>query len=172
MSEDGEGRQESGNGLPGLAKWLPLNSRRLTKVHLRLIAESLELSPGLSKEELRQQIEGKLSDLEHEPGHVQVAVQETAKTEIQLSLEDESGVFHICGPTTLSCQRPSREFEEDEMEQLRECMQEEVDLLRRMCDEQHRHAEQAEANSARSCRVARKRRWHNLRAPWRLRSRE
>ncbi len=93
-------------------KWQPLNSKRLTNGHRRLIAETWGLPMSLSKDELRQQIEGKLLELEREPGLVQVVVRETAKIEVCLSLVDEHGAFQTCGPTMLeSTDEDRRELE-------------------------------------------------------------
>ncbi len=119
MSEYGKEQEEAASAP---ARWLPLNSRRLTKSHLQLIAETLGLY---------QQIEGKLLQMQHEPGNVQVSVEETTKTELRLSLEDESGVFQTCGPISYQTER----LEDDEMEHLRGYMQDELDSLRRMGDE-------------------------------------
>ncbi len=74
-------------------RWLPLNSRRVTTAYLQLVAQSLGLPTGMSAEELRQQVEGKLLTMEHEPHNVQVVVQERSRVELHLLLVDEAGVF-------------------------------------------------------------------------------
>ncbi len=74
-------------------RWLPLSSRRLNRNHLQLVAESLGLPTGMSLEELRQVIDGKLADTNRDPRNVQLVIQETAKTEMKILLVDESGVF-------------------------------------------------------------------------------
>ncbi len=104
--------------------WLPLNSRRLTKSHLQLIADTFGLPVNLSKEELRQQVDGKLIEMQREPGHVQVVLQETIKTELRMSLVDDSGVFETCGPTVFSSTavRSQLEMETDHAEQ-EECIE-------------------------------------------------
>ncbi len=63
-------------------RWLPLNSRRLNAGHLQLLAETLGLPTGMSTEELRQVIDGKLTDMEHDSRNVQVVIQGTARTEL------------------------------------------------------------------------------------------
>ena len=47
-------------------KRVPLNSRRLTAVHLRQLAEALELPAVGSTDEIRQVIEGKLQSSGYE----------------------------------------------------------------------------------------------------------
>ncbi len=85
---------------PGLhdGRWLPLNSRRVTAEYLHLMAQSLGLPTSLAAEGLRQQVEGKLMDMDHEPRNVQVVVQERTKVELLLLLVDDTGVFVRCGP--------------------------------------------------------------------------
>ena len=49
---------------------VPLNSRRLTAVHLRQLAEALELPAVGSTDEIRQAIEGKLQSSGYEVANV------------------------------------------------------------------------------------------------------
>ena len=76
----GEEREEShvGSGLPE-GRVLPLNSRRLVAEYVKAIAKSLDLSTRASTDEVRQMVEGKLSDSGHEPRNVQVVIQESLK---------------------------------------------------------------------------------------------
>ncbi len=83
---------EEDDGLPE-GGWLPLNSRRVTTAYLQLLAQSLGLPTGMSADELRQQVEGKMLAMEHEPRNVQVVVQEQTRTELRLLMVDERGVF-------------------------------------------------------------------------------
>lgn len=123
-SAHGEEPEEMAN-IPRMG--IPLNLRRLMKRHMQLIAEILGL---LSKEKLHQQIEGKLLQMEHEPGIFQVTVEEMTKVELLLSLEDEMGVFQTCGPTSYLVKGAG--WEEEEVEHLRSYMEDELDSLRRM----------------------------------------
>ena len=95
----GEEREEShvGSGLPE-GRVLPLNSRRLVAEYVKAIAKSLDLSTRASTDEVRQMVEGKLSDSGHEPRNIQVVIQEpeegTESTNLTHSfLVDEAGVL-------------------------------------------------------------------------------
>ena len=68
-----------------------MNSKRLTTAHLRQLGEALKLPTSGSGEELRQLIEGKLS--EPDDHNIQVVVQETPRTETVLWLVDTEGSF-------------------------------------------------------------------------------
>ena len=88
---------------------LPLNSRRLTTVQLKKIAEGLGLPTTGSSDETRQLIEGKLAE-GHEVHNVQVVVNETTTMSVTLSLMDEGGVFLNVDPF----QREVKESPENE----------------------------------------------------------
>ncbi len=120
--------------------WLPLNSRRITSEYLKVIANTLGLPTSMSAEELRQQIDGKLLDMEHEPRSIQVVKQEAFKTELHLLLVDESGVFLRCGPVFRESQR---EFEDlDDMRQQQEQMTQQHHDLAAPLEESHRQMEE------------------------------
>ena len=76
-------------------KVYPLNSRRLTVKHLQLLAEVLGLPTQASGDELRQMIEGTLTDKGREPENVQVVIHERRRvtSELTVYLTDETGVF-------------------------------------------------------------------------------
>ena len=67
---------------------LPLNSKRLTAVHLRAIAKELHLTGKGSLEDLKLTIEGKVREEGRDTVSVQAIVQET-----RVFLIDEEGVF-------------------------------------------------------------------------------
>ena len=98
MSESGETDGSDHAGSPPIegelprGKLLPLNSRRLTTVQLKKIAEGLRLPTAGSTDEIRQLIEGKLEE-EHDVHNVQVAVDEAKPVNVTLSLVDDEGVF-------------------------------------------------------------------------------
>ena len=69
-----------------------MNSRRLTTVQLRKIAEGLGLPSAGSADEIRQVIEGKLEE-GHDVHNVQVVVYEMTTVNVELSLMDENGAF-------------------------------------------------------------------------------
>ena len=56
-------------------KRVPLNSRRLTLVHLRQLAEALELPAIGLTDKIRQEIEGKLQSSRYKVANVQVIVE-------------------------------------------------------------------------------------------------
>lgn len=80
---------------------LPLNSRQLTAAYLRQLGEALDLPTTGSSEELRQQIEGKLS--EREDPNVQVVIQETPQVETVLWLVSAEGPFLQTTPVYYAC---------------------------------------------------------------------
>ena len=71
---------------------LPLNSKRLTVGHLRRLASALEVPTGASADEIRQMIDGKLSEAGLEVPNVQVILP-TSEPGCEFSLEDEEGKF-------------------------------------------------------------------------------
>ena len=64
--------QRSRTNLP-----FPLNSRRMKAVYLRRVADKLGLPSNATANDLRQIVEGKLREMGHEPGNLQVAVEES-----------------------------------------------------------------------------------------------
>ena len=73
---------------------LPLSSKRLTAVHVRQLAQTIELPTTTSPTDIRQMIKGKLTEMGHKPPTVQVIVQrEIGGAQAHLYLQDESGVF-------------------------------------------------------------------------------
>ena len=80
---------------------LPLNSRRLKAEYIKAIASNMDLPTRASIDEVRQVIEGKLSESGREPRNVQVVIQEPKEgTEsdahtpsVRLFLLNEGGVF-------------------------------------------------------------------------------
>ena len=70
-----------------------LNSKRLLAVHVKAIAEGMGLPTKAATDELRQLIDGHLSEQGWEPPNVQVVIQEEGKEFVSLYLVDESGVF-------------------------------------------------------------------------------
>ena len=89
--ESGGSRRGSSGEIPR-GKLLPLNSRRLTTVQLKKIAEGLGLPTTGSADEIRQLIEGKLEE-GHDVHNVQVVMNEATNISGSLSLMDEEGVF-------------------------------------------------------------------------------
>ena len=71
---------------------LPLNSRRLTTVQLKKIAEGLGLPTTGSADETRQLIEGKPAE-GYEVHNVQVVVNEAITVSVTLSLMDKGVCF-------------------------------------------------------------------------------
>ena len=68
--------QHSTTNLP-----FPLNSRCMKAVYLRRVAEKLGLPSNTTANDLRQIVESKLREMGHEPGDLQVAVEESPTTE-------------------------------------------------------------------------------------------
>ena len=71
---------------------LSLNSRKVTKPVLRQLATALELPGNGTIEETRQMIEGKLTEMEREPRHVQVILIHV-EGGVDIVLEDAEGPF-------------------------------------------------------------------------------
>ena len=78
------GAQQSGQRHTQLSKTVlpfPLNSRRMKAVYLRRVADELGLPSNATATDLRQIVEGKLREMGHEPGNLQVAVEESPTVE-------------------------------------------------------------------------------------------
>ena len=71
---------------------LPLNSKRLTATLLRQLAVGLELPTAGSLDELRQVIDGRLTELGRDPLNTQVLLQER-ESGVWVCLQDAGGVF-------------------------------------------------------------------------------
>ena len=76
---------------------LPLNSRRLTAVIVKRIAKALELPDSAALDDLRQMVDGKLSERGEEPKSVQVALIDTERG-VVIELRNEDGVFLTVAP--------------------------------------------------------------------------
>ena len=66
-----EADADAGEVQPG-SQTLPLNSRRLTAARLRQLARGMDLPTTATIEDLRQIIDGKVTEMGHEPRNVQV----------------------------------------------------------------------------------------------------
>ena len=114
MSSESEGNEpgEVGVGSRELPRGrvLPLNSKRPASVHLKQVAEKLELPTTGLADQKHQLIEGKLQE-DREVSNVQVVVQESTYRELKLSLIDEEGVFLETDPSTRSVEEANSELE-------------------------------------------------------------
>jgi len=72
METDGTGGSSEGSGNEGPRVRLPLNSKRLKRSQLERLAKALDLPTSASSDELRQLIDGKLTDQGKEARNVQV----------------------------------------------------------------------------------------------------
>lgn len=72
---------------------LPLNSKRITAVHLRQVAGVSEFPTEGSTDQLRQTIEGRLETDGHGAANVQVILSEDMFVETRLFFVGESGVI-------------------------------------------------------------------------------
>ena len=70
---------------------IPLNSKRLTVVHLKRLALALDLPMTAASEELRQMVERKLEEQGREPLNVQVILGTTPHDVFRL--QDADGIF-------------------------------------------------------------------------------
>ena len=136
MSETESGETDgSGHGSPPTkgeiprGKLLPLNSRRLTTVQLKKIAEGLELPTVGSTDEIRQLIEGKLEE-GHDVHNVQVVVDEATTVNVTLSLVDEEGVFLEVEPFQKEVKESSES--EETLQKLAEAEQKGFELQREL----------------------------------------
>lgn len=96
MSGSGSGLESDGPRDPELPQGvrLPLNSKRLTAVHLRAIAKAMDLSTTGSADQVRQMIEGKLqTDEDRDISSTLVILTESAMISTVLFLADSGGVF-------------------------------------------------------------------------------
>ena len=93
-------------------KRVPLNSRRLTAVHLRQLAEALELPAVGSADEIRQVIEGKLQSSGYEVANVQVILEESSLIQTKIFLEGEGGRILETNPLTRASKDLNTELEE------------------------------------------------------------
>ncbi len=92
MDDTGSREPTRGPGTGSVARPLPLNSRRLSTALLRRVAKGLELPVTAAREETRVLIEGKLEELGHPPGNVQVVLEDVPRG-IHIQLQDYEGVF-------------------------------------------------------------------------------
>ena len=70
---------------------VPLNSKRLTAVHLKRLVKALMVPTATASDEIRQMVEGKLEEQGHEAQNVQVILGITSHD--VFFLQDEDGVF-------------------------------------------------------------------------------
>ena len=74
LSEVNVGSQGSAGPPPSISKPLPLNSKRLKVAFMKRIATSMSLPTAGSADDVRQMIEGQLTEMGKEPQRVQVLV--------------------------------------------------------------------------------------------------
>ena len=112
-------------------KVLPLNSKRVTNQHLKLICEALALTTTGSGDQMSQLIEGKLCSEEYgrEPANIQVLVNESHLVEVKLSLLDEGDVFLDTSPITRASDVALLQALSQENETLKEDLLKVTDLL-------------------------------------------
>jgi len=70
-------------------KALPLNSKRLTTAQLQRIVRGLKVHTTARGDELRQMVDGRLTEMGKQPRNVQVIISWVER----LSLRDDNGVF-------------------------------------------------------------------------------
>ena len=95
-SESGSG-EERGRRKHAPSMRMPLNSKRLKAGHLRRLAAALGVPTAASADELRQMIDGKLTEEGKEVRNVQVVLGGADPTS-EFALEDEEGRFLIVLP--------------------------------------------------------------------------
>ena len=114
---------------------VPLNSRRLTAVHLRQVGRALDLPTSGSADEVRQLIEGKLADRDAQ--NVQVMVDETLRMQTMIWLVDSEGPFLQTDPSYRDS--PGSSERDQECRKLRE---QNGELHERLADLQSQSEEQ------------------------------
>lgn len=101
MSTEGREKEATRSGdhteMPRGGRY-PLNSKRLTAVHLRRLAGALGIPTSASSEDLRQLIAGKLEEMGREPMNVQVGLHKTDRG-VHLTLRDAEGVIREVDPS-------------------------------------------------------------------------
>ena len=103
----------------GNPRALPLNSKRVTGRLLQEIAKALGLPTKATQNELRQMIDGELSERGREPLNVQVLLYPATFEESEpqlLELQDDRGVFLEVDLTSVEPQSQTKEPSEMESE--------------------------------------------------------
>ena len=108
---------------------VPLNSRRLKAGHLRRIAAALDMPIAASADELRQMIDGNLTEEGKDTPNVQVVL--AGGPSWELCLEDEEGRFlTVAAAEEVPRQEPSEPSEQDPGEvQEADALQKELDSV-------------------------------------------
>lgn len=122
-------------------KRFPLNSKRLTALHLRALARALELPITGSADQLRQCIEAVVAR-DHEYQNVVVTVRETLKMECVVALTDSDGEFVVCDPVYRVARRVHFEEEAPGSEELRQQLDEVHRLLESAVGREREQAQQ------------------------------
>ena len=103
---------------------IPLNSKRLTAEQLRRLARAMNIPTTAATDEVRQMVEGKLSEDGREPWNVQVVLDGTTPLDA-FTLQDEEGEFltvsaaEVADIELLRQADSEREDEEGDLEYLR-----------------------------------------------------
>ena len=133
--EPGEGESRLGSAA---SIRLPLNSKRLTTNHLRRLASELEVPTTASPDEIRQMIDGKLTEAGREVLNVQVVLV-SAQPTCEFSLEDEGGKFLTVPAAEPGAPEDPTPSEPREGEGGEEELREEIEALKRENQTLHDH---------------------------------
>lgn len=133
--EDGHEGARAAGGEPMTAaepRPLPLNSRRLTLRYLKQLAGALGVPGTASASDVRQLVEGAVTELGREPRNVQVLLRE-AETGTTVCLQDKGGVFLTAEPLdalTRESPTPSGRLSPENGRETVEELREEVQSMR------------------------------------------
>ena len=134
---EGQLRWSAGRVLlpPAISKPLPLNSKRLKVACMKRIVASMSLPTSGSADNVRQMIEGRLTEMSKELQHVQVLVSRESG-HIHLQLQDADGPFLDVEPEEEQTVSSTHDNDEQEEEQdLESALQESRELAAQLREE-------------------------------------
>ena len=108
---------------------IPLNSRRLTANHVKRMARALGVPTTAAGEDIRQMVEGKITETGHEPRNVQVQLAGSTP-DCAFSLLDDEGEFLVVEAEQRVDETPDLTDSEPDEERDTEALRAEVEAVR------------------------------------------
>ena len=108
---------------------IPLNSRRLTANHVKRMARALGVPTTAAGEDIRQMVEGKITETGHEPRNVQVQL-DGSTPDCAFSLLDDEGEFLVVEAEQRVDETPDLTDSEPDEERDTEALRAEVEAVR------------------------------------------
>ena len=115
---------------------IPLNSRRLTANHVKRMARALGVPTTAAGEDIRQMVEGKITETGHEPRNVQVKLAGPTP-DCAFSLLDDEGEFLVVEAKQRVDESPDLTDSEPDEERDAEALRAEVETVRAENTELH-----------------------------------